>query len=160
MEGFWSSAYCVRYLKTFQAMSWRDRLLDLSSVLMPVGLTATLYLNRNGEHLDATWKWATILCWVFYGVSVSSYIHGYIAERRGISPTPPGKDPDLAREKERLITISAVVIVLVSLNAAIYISFPGHHLRASEWDLAIILLAAYFPSLSIYTRKRYWNLKL
>ncbi len=157
MEGFWSSAYCVRYLKTFQAMRWHDKLLDLSSVLVPVGLTATLYLKRNGEHLDATWKWATILCWVFYGVSVSSYIHGYIAERRGISPTPPGKDPDLAREKERLITFSAVVILLVFLNVAL--SFPRHHLRGSDWDLAIILLAAFFPSLSIYTRRRYWNLR-
>jgi len=57
MEKWWSGAYCVRYLKTYQAMPTRYKVLDLNLILSPLVVTVVAFYYHAVRHVGWIWPW-------------------------------------------------------------------------------------------------------
>lgn len=152
---------CVRDLKTFRAMPWSSKLMYLSFVLVPAGITWIAYLKRTDGQGDARyWGWMAVLFWLGYAQEIPTYVRGYYAERRGIAPAPPGKRPNFESMKRSMVVLGVLVCVLTLLFCFGSIHFTVHHPRAPWWSDILLGVVLFFQSLSTYTRSRYWNAEL
>lgn len=165
----WNDAYCVRYLKTFQAMPLSSKLMDHSLVLSPLCLTWVAY--RGGffgadELADVPilahmWLYLAGLYWLSYTVTLTNYLRGYFAQRRGVLPAKPGRKPQLAVLKAYLVTFGVMFVVFTL--AMFYVTATKHHTThhtGTPWGVGLFMLAMFFQQLSQYTRSRYWNIPL
>lgn len=155
-----SDESCVRDLKTFRAMPWSSKLMDLSFVLFPLGLTWIAYLYRTDGQDDARiWSWLAGFCWLVPFKVILTYVRGHYAERRGLQPAPPVQRPNLEFMKWFTIIIGVLAVLIVLLQWLVPLHHTVNHSR--EWWANIFLLVSlFFLNLSTYTRSRYWNAEL
>jgi len=156
---FWKQdAACVRSFRTFMAMQWQYKAVDIGSILAPLLLTLNAYLSPP-EGLLSIQLWFAWLGWLLYALDVSTYVRGYLANLRGIQPEPPGKEPNLGREREELIVWMVVcgfwLVSVVSLNVT-----HGQARGTHDWSLVLVFFAVLVLKLSVYARDRFWNAEL
>ncbi|HZL51117.1 MAG TPA: hypothetical protein VFC37_09245 [Terracidiphilus sp.] len=160
MEKWWSGAYCVRYLKTYQAMPTRYKVLDLNLILSPLVVTVVAFYYHAVRHVGWIWPWLPLLYWFAYAMNVSCFVHGYIAQRRGISPSPQCGAPNLKQERSWLIAFGAVIggLVLLDIAATLYFSANHHKIDLADlWVLSLLLLVLFIQQLWEYVRHRFWD---
>ena len=149
-----SDAYCVQYLQTFQAMSWRYKLLDISSETAPLVATFIAWANRHEGRWDGWWVAFAALFWLGSVVTISKYIRGYLAQKCGVEPAP--REPKSSEGANRVIMImlgaGAFFLFLVPLVNSIRHGFQN----AGSGDLlGGIYLIFFTQQLSTYARNRY-----
>jgi len=161
---FWDSdAECLRYLKTFRAMPWFSKLVTLSFVLFPLGLTWIAYIYRtDGQADNRIWGlyycWLAGFCWLGFLKEISTYVRGHYAERRGVPPTPPGCWPEPTTERTVLVTL-CVVVLLIARSTFL----PKHHIiphPQDRWVIYLLVFSVFFAVLPGYTRKHYRDIEL
>jgi hypothetical protein len=160
MEKRWSGAYCVRYLKTYQAMPTRYKVLDLSLILSPLGITVVAFHYHADELLGWIWPWIALIYWLTYAMNISCFVRGYIAQRRGVTPSPQSDAPNLKQERRWLIAFGAVIGGFVLLDIAATLNFAGKHHKSNHADLwvpILILLVLFIQQLWTYVRHRFWD---
>jgi hypothetical protein len=152
--GPWTDAFCVRYVRTDQAMPWPYKVLDLSFILMPPAITWAACL-RDGRFIRVEYWLMAVVCWLIFLLNIANQIRGRYALKRGVLPAPPGADMTLAAKMDKLATAICGLVFGTSLLLAF-----GH--KGHSQDLADILLmfVLFVMSLSSYSRARFWNLEL
>jgi magnesium-transporting ATPase (P-type) len=139
-------------------MQWQFKAVDIGSIVAPLLLTLNVYLSPK-EGLWSFRLWFAWLSWLVYGLEVSTYVRGYLANLQGIQPEPRGKEPNLDRERQELIVWMVVcgflLISVVPLNLT-------HGLRRGthDWTLVLVFFAVLVLKLSVYARDSFWNAEL
>jgi hypothetical protein len=156
MEIWQSDAACVRALKTFRMMPWPYKVAELSLVLSPIFVTALA--NQRSEHLFVGYMWrvAVCLCWLAYANYLLAFVRGYFAERNGIPPSPPGKDPKLGEQRNSLITIIVLLVIFGAANLGLWISFPRPRF-SMDWSPEVVFLMLFFQQVSTLAHDRFWS---
>lgn len=151
---------CVRDLKTFRVMPWSSKLMDLSFILFPIGLTWIAYLYRTDGQDDARfWSWLAGFCWLVPLKVFVTYIRGHYAERRGVPPAPPGRRLNLVFVKWFTIMIGIATVLIVLLQGLVPLHHNVNHSR-EWWANVFVLVSLFFTNLSMYTRNRYRDAEL
>jgi hypothetical protein len=159
-----SDAFCVRYLRTFRAMPWPSKLLDISGGLAPLGITWIAYVYRTDGYaglpiLRYCWSFLTILYWLGYVGVMSNYVRGYLAQRRGVRPATPGRKPKLAYLKRYSMIFGAIACMFALLIYLMSMRRSIHGTRGL-WASDVLFLVFFYQNISTYTRNRFWNAPL
>jgi hypothetical protein len=152
-----TDATCVRSLQTLKIMPWHYRALSLSLILAPFAVTVAGCFHTGNNDLSAFWPWLIIFFWLGFGLDLSIYIRGYLAQSRGVSPARPGKRPSLGVE------IGYLMLLMIVVGLMANIALGGLHpfqRGAHDWSLLLIMIALLFQQLSNYARTRFWDADL
>jgi len=151
-----SDAYCVRYLQTFQAMPWRYKVLDLSSETAPLVATFIAWGARDDGRWDGWWVALAALCWLGFAVTISNYIRGYLAQKRGVQPAPHEPKPGQGASRVMMILFGAATIFLFGLPL---VNSVRHGFQNSESGglSGGVFLILFTQQLSTYARYRSWD---
>jgi hypothetical protein len=151
---------CVRDLKTFRAMPWSSKLMDVSFIVFPLGLTWIAYLYRTDGQDDARfWSWLAGFCWLVLFKVILTYVRGHYAGRQGVPPAPSGQRPNLEFMKWFTIFLGIAAVLIILLPWLLPIHHTVNHPR-ERWANDFLLVSLFFTNLSMYTRSRYWDIEL
>jgi len=151
-----TDAYCVRYLQTFQAMPWRYKMLDISSEIAPLVATFIAWAGRHDGGWNSLWVGIAILFWLGFALTISNYIRGYLALKRGVQPAPRETKPGFRPSRVMMILFGAGTILLFGLP--LVNSFRhGFQDVGSRDQSAGIFLILFTQQLSAYARNRSWD---
>jgi hypothetical protein len=143
-----SDAGCVCYLKTFQAMPWPYRLMDISFILVPVSWT---WLASRGE-------WAALvlaaLFWLMVAFEIAIYGRGWAALRRGVQPSHLDTAPNLKVPRWRVIAVG-IAFAVVLFGVFLFTPKPERSVR--DWRMLLIVGTMFFSRLSSFARARFEN---
>jgi drug/metabolite transporter (DMT)-like permease len=155
---WWTDAFCVRYVKTFQAMSRPYQVADIGSPLLAaltMGWAASV--PQDSYLLVVMYRILAGMYWAIFGQQVLNHIRGRFAMRRGVRPAPPGADPNVQLQKRSAI-ISAIMAGALFLLVVAFM--PWHKPTPDAWTIPLFLWAGCFLQLSAYVRACYWDLHL
>jgi hypothetical protein len=141
-------------------MPTQFKVLDLSLILSPLGVTVVALHYHADDHIGWIWPWIVLLYWLTYAINVSCFFRGYIAQRRGIFPSPQRAAPNLNQERRWLIIFGAVIGGLVLLDITLALYFAAKHRKfdpADLWVPTLIFLVLFNQQLWTYVRHRFWD---
>ena len=157
---FWQSdPACVRFLMTFRIMPWRYKLLDLSMILSPTLVTLIAYAGVGDNLRGYFWGVMAGIYWLIYSMYLLSFARGYAAERKGVAPSLPGKEPSLSQQRELLVFLIVIIFVFGTAFTGLYLSHP-RPLKGHDWSPELVLPIAFFQQVSVFARNRFWNVSL
>jgi hypothetical protein len=155
MKTWWNETYCVRFLKTFLAMPWQYRFLDLSVFLASISMTLSCSLEPAKGLVSVAYRVLAGLYWLICMMYVANFVRGWLALRRGVPPAPPRKEPQVQLEKWGTIGTGLILGLMV---ASVGILAAKHGPDLSAWATVFFIAALFFSSLSSYARSRFWDL--
>ena len=157
MEIWQSDAACVRALKTFRAMPWPYKALDVSMILSPILVTLIAYLGLDDEPLEYFWEAIAVLYWLVYARYVLAFVRGYYAERKGIVAAAPETEPEFGQGRGTMITFVIVTVVWEGFSILVWMHAP-HSIKRRDSSSIALPLVFLFQQASRYARNRFWNI--
>jgi hypothetical protein len=145
-----SDAYCVWYWESFQAMHWPSRLMELSFIVVPLCATTIAWLHQaDGLYWGIFWIALSGLVWWGCAATLSHYVRGWFAQRRGVPAAPnPGRSA-FTPSRGMLVFACAMACLCIVMLAS---RPPGERPDRNTEVLALLFLLAFFQYLSSYPR--------
>ena len=143
-----TDAQCVNSIRRFRAMNWGYKLLSLSNILVPISITAIIFVRQKHDWLHAWLPWLALFSWLVFAFDTLTYLRGYLAQRRGIRPEGLGKRPSSRAD------IGYIIVLMVLFGLLAIISILGKH---RDWSVPLIFFAMLAGQCSSYARSRFWD---
>jgi hypothetical protein len=145
-----SDAYCVWYWKTFKSMHWPSKLMELSFIVVPLCVSSIAWLHKaDGLYWGIFWIAASGLVWWTCFATLSQYVRGWFAQRRGVAPAPNPRRSTFTPSRGMLVFAFAMACLCVVM----LVSRPhDQRLDRNTQVVALLFLLAFFQYLSSYPR--------
>ena len=146
-----SNGQRVWFWETFQAMRWPSKLMGATMVLPPVFAILVARLESGEERGSRVfWMIVAAICGLACAMTLSQYVRGWFAQRRGVPPEPYAYTPNSRQPRWLLIWVGAVG-GLLTLEL---VSHIGRHPDKQTEKLALTFYCLFFILLSGYSRSR------
>jgi len=155
MRTWWDNKYCVRFLKTFQAMPWQYRVLDFSVFLAPISMTLSCLLEPTNGVINIEYRILAVILWLVSILHVVNFVRGWLALRRGVQAAPPGKKHNTRLDKWGIFATGVILGLMILAESILAVK---HGLDLDALATTFFIAALFFQSLSSYVRSRFWAL--